>query len=121
MGVGLVLQLGCIAVALSGVDLHQFLVALFLLGVGWNFLFTGSTTLSLGTYTPQERDRAQGALNFSVFATVAVTSLASGVLVTTQGWQWLNIGSLVPVAMIAAALLWLARRQAVARRAAATA
>jgi MFS family permease len=121
MGVGLVLQLGCIAVALSGVDLHQFLVALFLLGVGWNFLFTGSTTLSLGAYTPEERDRAQGALNFSVFATVAVTSLASGVLVTTQGWQWLNIGSLVPVAMIAAALLWLARRQAVARRAAAPA
>lgn len=121
MGVGLVLQLGCIAVALSGVDLHQFLVALFLLGIGWNFLFTGSTTLSLGAYTPQERDRAQGALNFSVFATVAVTSLASGVLVTTQGWQWLNIGSLVPVAMIAAALLWLARRQAAARRAAATA
>lgn len=121
MGVGLVLQLGCIAVALSGVDLHQFLVALFLLGVGWNFLFTGSTTLSLGTYTPEERDRAQGALNFSVFATVAVTSLASGVLVTTQGWQWLNIGSLLPVAMIAVALLWLARRQAVARRAAAPA
>lgn len=121
MGVGLVLQLGCIAVALSGVDLHQFLVALFLLGIGWNFLFTGSTTLSLGAYTPEERDRAQGALNFSVFATVAVTSLASGVLVTTQGWQWLNIGSLVPVAMIAAALLWLARRQAAARRAAATA
>ncbi len=121
MGVGLVLQLGCIAVALSGVDLHQFLVALFLLGIGWNFLFTGSTTLSLGAYTPEERDRAQGALNFSVFATVAVTSLASGVLVTTQGWQWLNIGSLVPVAMIAAALLWLARRQAVARRAAAPA
>lgn len=121
MGVGLVLQLGCIAVALSGVDLHQFLVALFLLGVGWNFLFTGSTTLSLGTYTPEERDRAQGALNFSVFATVAVTSLASGVLVTTQGWQWLNIGSLVPVAMIAVALLWLARRQAAARRGAAPA
>jgi MFS family permease len=121
MGVGLVLQLGCVAVALSGVDLHQFLVALFLLGVGWNFLFTGSTTLSLGTYTLEERDRAQGALNFSVFATVAVTSLASGVLVTTQGWQWLNIGSLVPVAMIGVALLWLARRQAVARRAAAPA
>ncbi|MGJ7487137.1 MFS transporter [Variovorax sp. LT2P21] len=112
MGVGLVLQLGCIAVALSGVDLHRFLVALFLLGVGWNFLFTGSTTLSLGAYTPQERDRAQGALNFSVFATVAVTSLASGVLVTTQGWQWLNIGSLVPVTMIAVTLLWLARRAA---------
>ena len=57
--------------ALSGVDLHQFLVALFLLGVGWNFLFTGSTTLSLTAYTPEEKDRAQGALNFCMFATLA--------------------------------------------------
>ncbi len=108
MGVGVVLNVACIAVALSGVDLHQFLVALFMLGVGWNFLFTGSTTLSLQAYRPEEKDRAQGALNFCVFATLAVTSLASGVLVTTQGWALLNWGSLLPVAVTAAALLWLA-------------
>lgn len=107
MAIGVALNLGCIAVALSGVDLHQFLVALFLLGVGWNFLFTGSTTLSLSSYAPQERDRAQGALNFAVFATLAVSSLASGVLVTTSGWAWLNYGSLVPVALTAAGLAWL--------------
>jgi hypothetical protein len=77
--------------------------------VGWNFLFTGSTTLSLQTYTPQEKDRAQGALNFFVFATTALSSLASGVLVTTQGWQLLNIGSLVPVVLTGVALLWLKR------------
>ena len=117
MGVGLALNLGCILVALSGVDLHQFLVALFLLGVGWNFLFTGSTTLSLTAYTPEERDRAQGALNFCIFATLALSSFASGVLVTTQGWRLLNLGSLLPVALTGAALLWLARR----RRSAATA
>ncbi|MCU0941547.1 MAG: MFS transporter, partial [Hydrogenophaga sp.] len=52
MGVGVVLNLACIAIALSGVELHQFLIALFLLGVGWNFLFTGSTTLSLQTWRP---------------------------------------------------------------------
>jgi MFS family permease len=118
MGVGLVLNLGCIAIALSGVELHHFLVALCLLGVGWNFLFTGSTTLSLTAYTPQERDRAQGALNFCVFATLALTSFASGVLVTTQGWQLLNYGSLVPVMLTGAALLWLAQTR---RRAAAAA
>jgi MFS family permease len=107
MGVGVVLNLACIAVALSGVDLHQFLVALFLLGVGWNFLFTGSTTLSLQAYRPEEKDRAQAAINFFVFATMAVTSFASGALVTTQGWQWLNIGSLLPVALTGVALAWL--------------
>ncbi|RSZ38251.1 MULTISPECIES: MFS transporter [unclassified Variovorax] len=118
MGVGLVLNLGCIAIALSGVELHHFIAALFLLGVGWNFLFTGSTTLSLTAYTAEERDRAQGALNFCVFATLAVTSFASGVLVTTQGWRLLNFGSLVPVVLTGAALLWLARRMRAVRLAA---
>jgi MFS family permease len=114
MGVGVVLNIACILVALSGVDLHQFLIALFLLGVGWNFLFTGSTTLSLQAYRPEEKNRAQAAINFCVFATMALTSFASGALVTTQGWQWLNIGSLVPVGLTGLALVWLAwvRRQA---------
>ena len=111
MGIGVVLNGLCIAIALSGVDLHQFLAALFLLGVGWNFLFTGSTTLSLQTYTPEEKDRAQGALNFFVFATLAVSSLASGVLVTTQGWTLLNLGSIIPVVLVALALGWLAMHQ----------
>ena len=118
MGVGLALNFGCIAIALSGVELQHFLVALCLLGVGWNFLFTGSTTLSLTAYTAEERDRAQGALNFCIFATLAVSSLASGVLVTTQGWQWLNLGSLLPVAVTAAGLLWLARVRRLAPKAA---
>jgi MFS family permease len=108
MGVGVVLNLVCIAIALSGVELPQFLIALFLLGVGWNFLFTGSTTLSLQSYRPEEKDRAQAAINFFVFATMAVTSFASGALVTTQGWQLLNLGSLIPVALTGGAIAWLA-------------
>ena len=114
MGVGVLLNAACIAIALTGVDLHQFLIALFLLGVGWNFLFTGSTTLSLQSYRPEEKDRAQAAINFFVFATMAFTSFASGALVTTQGWALLNLGSLIPVALTGVALLWLA---AVRRRA----
>jgi predicted MFS family arabinose efflux permease len=108
MGVGVLLNAACIAIALTGVDLHQFLIALFLLGVGWNFLFTGSTTLSLQAYRPEEKDRAQAAINFFVFATMAVTSFASGALVTTQGWALLNLGSLVPVVLTGVALGWLA-------------
>ena len=112
MSVGLALNALCIAIALSGVELQQFLVALFVLGVGWNFLFTGSTTLSLQTYSAEEKDKAQGALNFTVFATLALSSFSSGVLVTTSGWTWLNYGSLVPVSLIAASLLWLRSQQA---------
>ncbi len=111
MGVGVVLNLVCIAIALSGVDLHQFLIALFLLGVGWNFLFTGSTTLSMKAWTPAEKDRGQAAINFFVFATMAFTSFASGALVTTQGWTWLNIGSIVPVVLAGMAVVWMGVQQ----------
>jgi MFS family permease len=111
MGVGVALNFACIALALSGLELQQFLVALFLLGVGWNFLFTGSTTLAMQAWTPVEKDRGQAAINFFVFATMALTSFASGALVTTQGWTWLNVGSLVPVALTAGALMWMAVKQ----------
>jgi MFS family permease len=117
MGLGLLLNVMCVLVALSGVELHHFEIALFLLGVGWNFLFTASTALSLSTYRPEERDKAQGALNFCVFAVMAVSSFASGVLVTSQGWAWLNLGSLLPLGLTGAGLLWLALQ----RRAAPTA
>ena len=108
MGAGVLLNLACVAVALMGVELHHFGIALFMLGVGWNFLFTGSTALAMTAYRPEEKDRAQAALNFCVFATLAVSSLFSGVLVTTQGWTLLNYGSLAPSAITGAALLWLA-------------
>jgi MFS family permease len=111
MSVGVLLNLACIAVALSGVELRQFAVALFLLGVGWNFLFTGGTMLALTAFTPEERDRAQGALNFCVFAVQALSSFSSGALVTTQGWRLLNFGSLVPVGLTGLALLWLAAKR----------
>jgi MFS family permease len=111
MALGIVLLVLCVLIALSGLDLHQFLAALFVLGVGWNFVFTGSTTQSLDAYHPEERDKAQGALNFCVLATLALSSLASGVLVTTQGWALLNYGSLPAVLLMALALWWLVRKQ----------
>jgi predicted MFS family arabinose efflux permease len=117
MGVGVLLNFACVAVALMGVELHHFGIALFLLGVGWNFLFTGSTTLSLTAYRPEEKDRAQAAINFCVYATLALSAFSSGVLVTTQGWTLLNAGSLVPIAVTGVALMWLAlqRRRAAAQ------
>ena len=114
MTIGLLLNIACVAIALSGVDFTQFLIALFLLGLGWNFIFTGSTTLALTAYRPEEKDKAQGALSFCVFGVLALTSLASGVLVTTSGWAWLNLGSLLPLTVTGCAIGWLAlaRRRA---------
>ena len=111
MAVGAVLNLVCVAVALSGVDLMQFLVALFALGVGWNFLYTGGSTLLTRTYRPEEKNRAQGTMDTCVFWTMALSSFSSGALITTQGWTWLNLGSLLPIALVGAAIVWLGLKQ----------
>jgi MFS family permease len=107
MSVGVLLNLACVVIALSGQDLSQFVYALTLLGVGWNFIFTGSTTLAMQGYRPEEKDRAQGAINFCVFAVMAFSSFASGALVTQQGWDILNKLSIVPIAVMGLALGWL--------------
>ena len=111
MAVGAVLNIVCVAVALSGVDLMQFLVALFALGVGWNFLYTGGSTLLTQNYPPEEKNRAQGMMDTCVFWTMALSSFSSGALITTQGWTWLNVGSLLPISLVLAALLWLGLQQ----------
>ena len=111
MAVGVVLNLVCIAIALSGVELMQFLIALVALGVGWNFLYIGGTTLFTEAYRPEEKTTAQAAMDTVVFSTMTVTSFSSGALVTTSGWTLLNIGSIVPVVLTASALLWLASQR----------
>ncbi len=115
MFVGVLLNALCVAIALSGQTVMHFTLALALLGVGWNFLFTGSTSLAVQNYRPEEKDRAQACINFCVFATMAVTSFASGALVTSKGWFMLNMGSIVPLVLTAAALVWLGLRRPVAR------
>ena len=107
MAVGAVLNFVCVAVALSGVDLMQFLVALFALGVGWNFLYTGGSTLLTRSYRPEEKNRAQGMMDTCVFWTMALSSFSSGALITTQGWTWLNLGSLLPITLVLSAVVWL--------------
>ena len=116
MAAGLALEGACVAVALNGVDLMHFAVALLALGVGWNFLFVGGTTLFTQVYRPEEKTTAQAAMDTIVFGTMTVTSFSSGALVTTQGWALLNLGSIVPLAAIGAALLWFAARKRAALR-----
>jgi MFS family permease len=108
MWAGLALNVGCVAFALNGQDLEHFLGALLLLGVGWNFLYIGGTTLFTQAYRPEEKTRAQGLLDTGVYTTMTLTSFSSGALVTTGGWQWMNWASLVPIALCAAALAGLA-------------
>lgn len=117
MAVGLALNVGCVAFALSGQEVMHFLGALLVLGVGWNFLFIGGSTLATQAWRPEERTQAQAALDFCVYLTMTITSFASGALVTTGGWQAMNLGALLPLALLGGALAWMARAQS---RAAAT-
>ena len=90
------------------------LAALVLLGVGWNFMFIGGTTLLTESYAPPEKARTQGANDFLVFATMGVSSLASGAMVSMAGWETMNRAMLPFLAAIAGVVLWFAwRRRAV--------
>ena len=86
-------------------------VGLVALGVGWNFLFVGGTTLVTEAYRPEERAKVQAANDFIMFATLAIASVASGAIEQNFGWTVVN---LVPLPLIAVALggtVWLAMRR----------
>jgi MFS family permease len=106
---GCLLMLGCTVVALSGVDLMQFLVANLLLGVGWNFMYTGATTLLTTGYLPQERNKVQGFNDACVFGVMVTSSMSSGLLLQVEGWQLVNMLSMPFVVFALLAVLWLAR------------
>jgi MFS family permease len=97
---GILMQLVCVAVALSGDGVLEFWLANVLLGVGWCFAFTAATTLTTYAYTPAERDHTQGATNFIASTFVALLSLSSGALVHYFGWMWVNLCA-VPLLLVA--------------------
>ena len=104
---GCVLMLGCIVAALSGTELFNFWAALFVLGIGWNFMYVGASALLTEAHTPAERAKTQAANDFLVFTTMTISSLASGVLLNTTGWYAVNYGSIPFLVIAAGATLWL--------------
>ena len=112
MFAGVALLFACIGIGLSGQLVSSFWWALVLLGVGWNFTYIGGTTLLTEAYRPEEKAKAQGANEMTIFAVQAMAALSSGVLVNAAGWQTLNYVALplVACAGIALSWLWLRRR-----------
>jgi len=107
MGVGAVFGILCVAINLSGTTTSHFLFALLLLGVSWNFLFIGATTLLTETYARAERFKTQALNDFIVFTTVAAASLSAGALQHRFGWQVVNYAAIPALAIILMSLLWL--------------
>ena len=108
MMAGVVAMFGCVAIGLSGQLVVHFWWSLVLLGIGWNFMYVGGTTLLTEAYSPAEKAKTQGANEILIFCTTATSSFASGVLVNSAGWNILNYVALPFLAIAGAAALWLA-------------
>ena len=104
--VGLLLEAACIGVALSGLEVFDFWLSMFLLGVGWNFTFTAATSLMTTAYTPAERAKTQGMMNQIIYTVVACGALSSGAFIHFFGWNWVNIGAMPLLVIAAAVTLW---------------
>jgi MFS family permease len=111
MMAGVVAMFACVAIALSGQLVLHFWWSLVLLGIGWNFMYVGGTTLLTEAYRPAEKAKTQGANEILVFCTTATSSFASGVLVNAAGWNTLNYVALPFLAIAGAAALWLAMKR----------
>lgn len=106
IAVGAALQAGAVALALAGIDFSNFIGGLILLGLGWNFMFIGGSTLLTEAYAEEERFKTQAAHDFLVFSLVAVSAFASGALHETLGWVAVNLIAAVPVAIAFIAVFW---------------
>jgi MFS family permease len=107
---GLVLEAACIGIALSGIEVFDFWLAMFLLGLGWNFTYTAATTLMTTAYTPAERAKTQGMMNQIVYTVVAMGAISSGALIHFLGWNWVNIGAMPLLVIAAGVTIWYAAR-----------
>ena len=109
--VGALLQLFAIFFALSGTEVINFWIALFLMGIGWNFCFTGGTRLLTEVHTDAERAKVQGTNDLIVFSGMAVASLFSGTIFHFLGWQWVNFAALPMILIIILSVIGLSLNQ----------
>lgn len=104
---GALLTAGCVLINLTGTGIAHFWTALVLLGIGWNFLFVGGTTLLTETYTEPEKAKTQGLNDFLVFTTITVASLSAGATQHYFGWRLVNLGVIPLIVIVAVAIVWL--------------
>ncbi len=112
---GVLLSLGCVAIALQGVAVMHFWAALILIGVGWNFMYVGGTTLLTETHAPAEKAKVQGANDMAIFITMAISSASSGWLFSARGWEIMNYSAIPFLLITGMAILFLGRSGRVVR------
>jgi MFS family permease len=105
--VGTVLMFLALIIDLAGVGFMNFWSGLVLVGLGWNFMFVGGSTLLTSAYTVEERAKVQAANDFTVFSTSALAAFGSGALLTNFGWEGVNTGVAPAMAIALVAVIWL--------------
>ena len=106
IAVGAVMQIACAVINASGIDFMNFFIANILVGVGWNFMYIGGSSLLTQTYRPSERAKVQASHDFMVYCVTATAAGLSGVLQAQAGWVALNITALsMTVSVVLGALL----------------
>ena len=98
--IGALIMLLCIGINLNGQSQLHFSIALFTLGLGWNFMFVSATHLVSDAYSEAEKPKAQAANEFLIFSMVTLSALASGWLEATLGWHIMNL-ICIPVVLFA--------------------
>ena len=104
---GSALLLVSVMVALSGESIVHFFVALILLGIGWNFTFTGGTVLLTEVHTPSERAKVQGMNDFILFSGLAISALSAGIIFHYFGWMWVNLATAPLILAVLLPAIWL--------------
>jgi MFS family permease len=107
---GAVALMASVAVDVSGLGIEQFFIGLVLLGIGWNFLFVGATTLLAECHDAREKAKVQGFNDFMVFSSVTAASFGSGYLLNRFDWAAVNLGVLPLIAIVVVLLIWLMMR-----------
>ncbi|MBT6109541.1 MAG: MFS transporter, partial [Rhodospirillales bacterium] len=95
----------------SGITIYNFWFGLVTLGIGWNFMFIGGTTLLTETYQPEEKAKVQAANDFLVFSTAAIASFSSGALQSLLGWNAVNLAVIAPALIVFCVAFWLRTRR----------
>jgi MFS family permease len=113
MSIGVAFLFGHVMIALSGIEFLHFLSGLILLGIGWNFLFIGGTTLLTEAYQPSERAKVQAAHDFLMYIGITIATFSSGSLLNHFGWEAVNLAVLpaLAFAMLMIGFLLLQRRR----------
>ena len=110
--IGMALNAVCVAAAVTSTTLPAFYLALLCLGIGWNFMFVGGTTLLTQAARPNERARAQGLAELLRYAATAAASLAAGPFLLSQGWSMVNLAVLPVLGLAAVMTIWWVRVEA---------